>query len=537
MSVRQPVLFLAALMMFAGCAKGMQLQEVSHPDLSGLEPGVQKWLMDGQLRIESVSGDGKQQSAAWGNMAMLYHAYEMHGLAQTSYANAIALDNNVFRWPYLLAFSHQRLGNYPEAAKYYLQAMQLDADYLAGWIHLGQVYIDDQQLAKAEAAFSRALEIDPANAAALTGMARFHIANRDFERAIGLLEKAVEIQPTASQLHYYLAMAHRQTGDRELAHQHMEQRGVTTPWFEDKLLIELSTLHRSSRTYLDNGLAAFERGDLVAAAENYRLALESKPGDATTHLALSWVLELLGKSDLARVQVELSLEFEPDSAKAHYSKARLLEETGDDNQAAKHYLIAIAGDPQADPPKLLLANLRMRQKQFKQAVELFRQIDDTENADVLLLFRLALSLHASGDCLAAVSTMERALTWQVNSGTLNQGLIRSGSSCPQAELVEKRRWLALGRQMFETLRSLDSAETLAMALAANGEGSEAIRLQESLLTNMPGGGAKRFAQDNLERYRQGLTAVRPWPADSPLYSPPPALLADKRRMAGLPAPP
>ncbi|MCH8221726.1 MAG: hypothetical protein IIA76_10405, partial [Proteobacteria bacterium] len=138
---------------------------------------------------------------------------------------------------------------------------------------------------------------------------------------------------------------------------------------------------------------------------------------------LSWVLELLGKSDQARVQVELSLKFDPDSAKPHYSKARLLEETGDDNQAAKHYLIAIAGDPQAEPPKLLLASLRMRQKQFQQAAELFRQIDKVDNADVVLLFRL--SLHASGDCLAAVATMERALALQANSGTLNQGLIRS----------------------------------------------------------------------------------------------------------------
>ncbi|MCH8959232.1 MAG: tetratricopeptide repeat protein [Proteobacteria bacterium] len=474
MSVRQPVSFLIALMMFAGCARGVQLQEIGHPDLSGLEPGVQKWLMNGRLRIESVAGGKKQQSAAWGNMAMLYHAYEMHGPAQTSYANAIALDENDFRWPYLLAFSHQRLGNYPEAEKYYLQAMQLDADYLAGWVHLGQVYLDDRQLTKAEAAFSRALDIDPAHAAALTGMARFNIANRDFERAIGQLETAVEIQPTANQLHYYLAMAYRQTGDRELARQHLEQRGTVTPWFEDKLLIELSALHRNSRSYLDQGLAAFERGDLRAAVKNYRLALESRPGDATTHLALSWVLELLGKSDQARVQVELSLEFDPDSAKAHYSKARLLEETGDDDQAAKHYLIAIAGDPQAEPPKLLLANLRMRQKQFKQAVDLFRQIDDADNADVLLLFRLALSLHASGDCLAAVAAMERALTRQANSGTLNQGLIRSGSSCPPAVLVDNRRWLALARQMFETLRSLDSAETLAMVLTANGETSEVL---------------------------------------------------------------
>lgn len=232
------------------------------------------------------------------------------------------------------------------------------------------------------------------------------------------------------------------------------------------------------------------------------------------------MLELLGESDQARVQVELSLKFDPDSAKAHYSKARLLEEAGDDKQAAKHYLIAIAGDPQAEPPKLLLASVRMRQKQFQQAAELFRQIDNVDNADVLLLFRL--SLHASGDCLAAVATMERALALQANSGTLNQGLIRSGSSCPAAGLADKLRWLALARPMFEKLRSVDSVETVAMALAASGDFSEAIRLQQSLLTNMPGGGARRFAHRNLERYRQNEIAVRPWPADNPFYSPPPA---------------
>ncbi|MCZ6826340.1 MAG: tetratricopeptide repeat protein [Gammaproteobacteria bacterium] len=537
MSVRQSVVFLMALMMFAGCAKGVQLQDVSHPDLSDLEPGVQKRLMDGRLRIESADGGRRQQSENWGNMGMLYQAYEMYGPAQTSYANAIALDEDNFRWPYLLAFSHQRLGNYAEAGKYYRRAMRLDPDYLGGWIHLGQVYLDDQQLDKAGAAFSRVLKIEPDDAAALTGMARFHIANRDFERAIDPLKRALEIQPTASQLHYYLAMAYRQTGDRELARLHIGLRGSTTPWFEDKLLIELSALHRNSRTYLDNGLAAFERGDLVGAAESYRLALESRPGDATTHLALSWVLELLGKSDAARVQVELSLELDPNSAKAHYSRARLLEEAGDDSQAAKHYLIAIAGDPHAEPPKLLLANLRMRQKQFQQAVVLFQQIDDADNSDVLFLFRLALSLHASGDCLAAIAPLERALAIQADSGTLNLALIRSGSSCPLAEPADKRRWLALARQMFGSLRGLESAEALAMALAANGEFSDASRLQRSLLTSMPGGGAKKFVRENLEKYELGLAAVRPWSADSQFYFPPSASLADKWRMAGLPTAP
>lgn len=535
--VLQPVLILMALLMFAGCAKGEQLQELSHPDLGGVEPGVQKRLMAGRLRVEAARGGKKERAEDWGNMGMLYHAYEMHGPAQAAYANAIALDQNSFRWLYLLAFSHQRLGDYEAAQKYYLRAMELDPAYLGGWIHLGQVYLDNQQLDAAKTAFSRALNIEPGSAAALTGIARFHIANRNFARAIDPLKQALEIQPAANQLHYYLGMAYRQTGDRDLARLHMDLRGTSTPWFDDQLLIELNALHRNSRTYLDIGRDAFERGDLLTAAENYRLALEFRPADATTHLALSWVLELLGKTSQARTQVELSLELEPESAKAHYSKARLLEEAGDDKQAALHYLIAIAGDPQAEPPKLLLANLRMRQQQFEEAVVLFQQIDAVDNSDVLLLFRLALSLHASGDCLAAVATMERALALQPNSGTLNQGLIRSGSSCPQAEPADKQRWLVLARPMFEKLRSVDSAETLAMALAASGDFGEAIRLQQSLLTNMPGGGARRFAHGNLERYRQNEIAVRPWPADNPFYSPPPAPLADKRRMAGLPPAP
>ncbi|MCZ6559781.1 MAG: tetratricopeptide repeat protein [Gammaproteobacteria bacterium] len=530
-------LVVAILMAFAGCAKGVPLEEVSHPDLSDLEPGVQKWLGDARIPVEAATGDRQQQANAWGNMGMLYQAYEMHGPAQGSYANAIALDDKNFRWLYLLAFSHQRLGNYDNAEEYYLRALDLNPDYLAGWIHLGQVYLDDQQADQAEAAFLRALEIDPDSAAALTGLARFHIAKREFASAIERLQMALDIQPTASQLHYYLAMAYRQSDDRDMARQEMALRGTTTPWFEDQLLIELSALHRNSRTYLDNGRAAFERGDLPGAAENYRRALESKPGDATTHLALSWVLELLGDTKQARFQVERSLELNPDSAKAHYSKARLLEETGNDAQAAEHYLIAIAGDPQAEPPKLLLANLRMRQKQFQQAVGLFQKIDNAKTQDVLLLFRLALSLHASGDCLAAITTMERALALQADSGTLNQGLIRSGSSCPQVAAADKRRWLALANQMFDSMRTLDSAEAFAMALAANGETGEAARLQQTLLNSMPGGTAKKFAEANLLRYQQGQAATRPWPAGNPFYSPLPASLADKREMAGLPATP
>jgi len=525
---------LAIIVAFAGCVEGAEIRPVNHPDLSNLEPGVQKRLLEGRRRVESEHGTRVQQSEAWGHMGMLYQAYEMQVPAQASYANAIALEENDFRWLYLLAFSHHRMSNYPDAEKFYLRAMEIRPEYQAGWIHLGQVYLGNQQLDKAETAFSRVLKSEPDNAAALTGIARFYLAKRNFEAAIGPLKKALAAQPAASQLHYYLAMAYRQLGNREMAKQEMELRGSTTPWFEDKLLIELSNLHRNSRTYLDNGRTAFERGDLQSAAENYRLALESNPADATTHLALSWVLELLGKTREASEQIDLSLELDPDSAKAHYSKARMLGEAGNDTQAAEHYLMAIAGDPQAEPPKVLLANLRMRQKQFAKAVALFRQIDGPDNKDILVLFRLALALQASGDCPLAIATMKRALSLQASSGTLNQGLIRIGSGCQQD--ADKPELLILARKMFNAMHSLDSAETLAMALAANGQFDQAISLQQSLLTNLPGGSAKRFARRNLERYQQALTATKPWPADSPFYNPPPPSLADKRQMAGIPTP-
>ena len=68
----------------------------------------------------------------------------------------------------------------------------------------------------------------------------------------------MEIQPAANQLHYYLGMAYRQIGDRDLARLHMDLRGTSTPWFEDQLLIELSALHHNSRTYLDIGRDAFD---------------------------------------------------------------------------------------------------------------------------------------------------------------------------------------------------------------------------------------------------------------------------------------
>mgnify|MGYP006187453703 CR=1 FL=1 len=81
-------------------------------------------------------------------------------------------------------------------------------DDKAGWFNLGYLSEEMGELAQAETAFRRALEIDPKLDRAWYGLALSLIRQRRFDEAIAALRKNTELQPMSPYGWYQLARVH-----------------------------------------------------------------------------------------------------------------------------------------------------------------------------------------------------------------------------------------------------------------------------------------------------------------------------------------
>ena len=66
---------------------------------------------------------------------------------------------------------------------------------------LGKVFLSQEQFAEAEAAFRRALAIEPEYVAAIAGLGSSEFALGRFEEALGQFDVAIEIDPSRSEAH------------------------------------------------------------------------------------------------------------------------------------------------------------------------------------------------------------------------------------------------------------------------------------------------------------------------------------------------
>ena len=128
-------------------ADAVELVTVDHPYLAQFEPGIRQHIRLGIERLADTNDTQNSQakSNAYGQLAMVYHAYGLVEPARQSYTNAIALDPGKFTWRYLLAYMLHIQGEFEMAIEEYRGALDIESRYLPGWVHLGQaqLMIDD----------------------------------------------------------------------------------------------------------------------------------------------------------------------------------------------------------------------------------------------------------------------------------------------------------------------------------------------------------------------------------------------------------
>jgi Flp pilus assembly protein TadD len=180
------------------------------------------------------------------------------------------------------------------------------------YIHavLGQNYLSQDQFAKAELEFRRAIELGPR----LLGL-RYQLGQALFSQA-------------------------RTEENRKQA--------------EQAFLGELELNPTDGATIYKLGEIAAERSDYVTAKNRFQQALALRPDLAEAHLGLGRILELDGDLRGAAQQLEAAVRLTPDDKVAHYRLARLLRTQGRDADADREmaeFRRLSAAEPPPGPQK------------------------------------------------------------------------------------------------------------------------------------------------------------------------------------------
>jgi len=206
------------------------------------------------------------------------------------------------------------------AIEQYQKITEIDASDLDSWLILGRLQKVAQNSVDSEAAFKKALELDPENEDALTGLAMVYADLGDGRRASELLKKLAGKSPSLRTL-TSLAAAYEQMRDYALAAETLRRASDFAP--ENVEIKRAAAQNYLLADQLDEALKLYQ--ELVAA--------DAK--DVQSHLRISQIHRQQHRFDLARQANQRAKDLDPGNLEALYNDVNLFEAEGKIAEASK----------------------------------------------------------------------------------------------------------------------------------------------------------------------------------------------------------
>jgi len=207
-------------------------------------------------------------------------------------------------------------------------AVKSRPDYAKAWSDLGGVRRLEGDPKGAQQALERAVALDPGDETAQYRLGLQCLENREPHRAIDYFRKALQHEPDDRAILYNLALALRRDG------QEVEAKRV-----DDRLSKLIQTRNKVAATgqgigdLNDAGMALEKAGDVRAALEKYRAALDLDPTDVVLRLNYGLALCRLGRWQEGAAELREVLRLDPNNA--HAAKALYIAIDETQKQAAQ----------------------------------------------------------------------------------------------------------------------------------------------------------------------------------------------------------
>ena len=262
-------------------------------------------------------------------------------------------------------------------------AVRKSPNLSAGYVMYGNALLGRENYGRALLFYQRALQLDPNNASALSGLCQVYLAQKDseavsfwaveylnkaqhpYQRAEALsylawanlqlgeiktsqelIEKAISLNPRVPWAYYTRAVSEYNQGKIEQAKKDAEKVLEITPDFASVYgllgliyarqgMVERAFQYfrrynelkpRDAEGWLNLGLAYFQKGDLEQAYGCIKQATKLKPKYALANYHLALIEYQRGKWENALDFLDITLEIDPELVPAHIARAKILLE-------------------------------------------------------------------------------------------------------------------------------------------------------------------------------------------------------------------
>ena len=481
------------------------LASIDLPSLDGVEASVARQIESALTSVKAVLAAGDPDDAAlasvYGQLARLFHAYELFNAAEAAYGNASVLTPGVFEWIHLKGHSQRQAGRLAASADSFRQAVLLNPRYPAAGIWLADVEL---QLGRPEEAARILDEVSPlaSGSAAVSNLkGRIAMAVDQPRDAVRHFEEALQLAPESTRIHYSVGMAYRELGRIDEARAHLLKRGKVGVRPRDPVLEELQQLPEGERAHSLQGRLAYQAGSYSEAAKAFLRAVDAAPNSAGAHVNLASALAASGDEEGAIRHFRAALEIEPSQQTAHFNLGALAFGARRYAEAAQHYAAALEADPHDLEARLELARSWRRAKRLDRAIPELERILAESPSDPRAAVELGVTLVDAERFRDALDALEEGRRRFPGHAPTALALARLLAACPERSLRDGPRAVGLAEQAFAASATVASAETLALSLAEARRCDEAIDWQRRVIES-----AVEAGLPNISTYKRSLAA-------------------------------
>ncbi len=466
--------------------------------------GTARQRLNEVLQAQPVQPD--KLATAYGELGGLYQAHLVFPAAADCYHNAMEMAPDEFRWVYYAAWLADTDGRTRQALAHYEHARRLNPGYLAVMVRMGNILLDLNELERAQAAYEQVVDTTELEAAALYGLGQIALLRRDYDTAIAAFTRALEYDPAASRIHYPLAQALRATQRNDEAKAQLAMLGDQPPTFRDPQIESLEALKVGSRIHFLQAMKAINQQDYAAASKAFAEGLDMEPDNVLARISYARTLFLIGNKAETRQALEEALAMQPDNSLGLFLMGILTEEQGDADKAAGYYLRAIRHTPDHAGANFYLANQYYREENYTSAAQHYASSIKGETGNLAAYIPYINTLILSN---APATTLETVLETAIQQFPEHPGFqatqIMLQAASHDTAIQDPEAALKSAKQLNEQHRIPPHQELLALAYAATGHYEQATAIQEELLSyaqqRMPAE-AERVAR-TLSYYREG----------------------------------
>jgi tetratricopeptide (TPR) repeat protein len=278
------------------------------------------------------------------------------------------------------------------------KAMQVAPQSPVGFIHMGNLRLQQKKFAEAEKYFEQALTNDPNAADALSGVANVFIEEKQPDKAVTRINAQIARQPSNSNFHYLLGA---------VLFNQKDYKGAEA---ELRRAVELDKNNPDARMKL--GQVQLAEGQVDQAIATYQDSIKESPRDVRYYILCGELYESQKKWDQAKDIYQKALQVQPDNPLASNNLAYvMLEQGGNVDVALSMAQAARRGMPQSPNAADTLGWAYYQKGAYGSAVDLFKEAIklSKENNEPTYYYHLALAYQKEDQRGLARQQLERAL--------------------------------------------------------------------------------------------------------------------------------